>query len=300
MMIDDRYLSSNIRKIIILGHNGFVGTHLTRFFTSSMEKVEVIGFSLPDFDLARKKDLRKLGRLLSDEVVLIVCAAIKRQFGDTLEAFQKNIEILTNLCTLLRDNPVRDVVYFSSAAVYGEDVVHGTISEETPICPTSFYGIAKYASECILRKTVHEHGSGNLIILRPTLIYGPGDLGETYGPVGFLKKALRKETITLWGDGNEYREFIYVDDVVHIINKLILSDYSGVLNVVAGKSYTFRDVIDQISRSTGVDIAVSSKQRSKQRVDNHFDNSLLQSILPDGHIFVTLEEGIRKILAIES
>jgi UDP-glucose 4-epimerase len=299
-MIDDEYLSKNIRKIIILGHNGFVGTHLTNFFANRLEKVEVIGLSLPDFDLARKKDLRKLGRLLSDEVVLIICAAIKRQFGDTLEAFQKNIEILTNLCALLRDNPVRDVVYFSSAAVYGEDVVHGTISEATSICPTSFYGMAKYASECILTKTVHEHGCGNLIILRPTLIYGPGDLGETYGPVGFMKKALRKETITLWGDGNEYREFMYVDDVVHIINELILSDYSGVLNVVAGRSYTFRDVIEEISRSAGVEIAVASKPRTKQKVDNHFDNSLLQRTLPAGHSFVTLEEGIKRMLAAES
>lgn len=299
-MTDQRYLSNNIKKIIIIGHNGFVGTHLTDFFAGSLENIEVLGFSLPDFDLTKKKDLRNLARLLSDEVVLIVCAAIKRQFGDTLEAFQKNVEILTNLCTLLRDRPVRNVVYFSSAAVYGEDIIHGTISEITPICPTSFYGMAKYASECILRKTIHEHGSGNLIILRPTLIYGPGDLGETYGPAGFLKKALRKDVITLWGDGNEYREFIYVDDVVQIINRLILLNYSGVLNVVAGKSYTFKDVIEEISRSTGVEIAVTSKPRTKQKVDNHFDNSLLLSTLPDSHSFVTLEEGIKRMLAAES
>jgi UDP-glucose 4-epimerase len=79
-----------------------------------------------------------------------------------------------------------------------------------------------------------------------------------------------------------------------------LLNYSGVLNVVAGKSYTFKDVIEEISRSTGVEIAVTSKPRTKQKVDNHFDNSLLLSTLPDSHSFVTLEEGIKRMLAAES
>lgn len=298
-MTDDQLVRRNVRRIVILGHNGFVGTHLATFFGKKYQKVEVIGLSLPDFDLGRKKDLERLSALFSQDVVLIVCAAIKRQFGDSLESFRNNVEIIANLCGLLRDNPVKSVVYFSSAAVYGEDVVHGTISEDSPVCPTSFYGISKYASECILRKTVIDHGNGSLVILRPTLIYGPGDLGETYGPVGFVKKALRNETITLWGDGNEYREFIYVDDVIGIINALIISDYSGTLNVVAGKSYTFRDVLTEVSNCLGVDIDTVSKPRTKQKVDNYFDNTFLKKALPAGYAFVDLKEGVEKIVAME-
>jgi UDP-glucose 4-epimerase len=78
---------------------------------------------------------------------LVLAAAVKKQFGDTLEAHRQNMAIIENVCRLLEAYPVRRVIFMSSAAVYGEETENTDISELTPVNPTSFYGINKYTGE---------------------------------------------------------------------------------------------------------------------------------------------------------
>src|SRR5256885_1807933 len=79
----------------------------------------------------------------------------------------------------------------------------------------------------------------SLLILRPALVYGPEEPGYYYGPSGFLQKARAGAPITLWGDGSELREFLFIDDVVDVTTRLLCGGACGVLNVVSGASYTY-------------------------------------------------------------
>ncbi len=99
--------------------------------------------------------------------------AIKRQFSDNLDAFVQNVKMVVNLCRLPQDHPVARL--FCSAAVYGEDIENTNIREESAICPTSYYGIEKYTSECLLRKAFEGRDQRWLFIMRPPLVYSPGD-----------------------------------------------------------------------------------------------------------------------------
>ncbi len=280
---------------MILGHNGFIGGNLYDFFKKHSPAVELVGRAYPEFDFTRAEDVEKIGGFLDADTAVIVCAAIKKQLGDNLETFSSNLQIALNLCRILARLPVRRVVYFSSAAVYGEDVHNPNINEETAPRPTSYYGLGKFTTEILLRKAIAPGASTSLLLLRPALIYGPGDQGG-YGPTGFIKAALAKEPIVLWGDGLEQREFIYVADVAKIVHALTFQDYDGALNLVSGRSYTFKDALEAVSRLVPLARPVGSRPRSKNKADHGFDNSKLRALLPEIQ-FTSLSDGVALTLA---
>jgi len=284
---------SDIKRAILLGHSGFIGSHLKQNLTKHCS-YEIIGKSLPDIDLSNIKSASQLLELFDENTTLVLMAAVKRQFGDTLEAFHKNMAIVENVCHLIEKSPVKHIIFMSSAAVYGEETHNTNISESTSVNPTSFYGIAKYTAERILKKTCIAKGI-SLVCLRSPLIYGPGDSGKTYGPSGFSAAALEGSTITLWGDGTELREFIYIDDLCHLIGVLINNDINGELNVVSGNSYSFADVIN-ILRENFPELKFDSKPRSKDKADNAFDAAKIKTILHDSYHFTSLEAGLAKLI----
>ena len=135
----------------------------------------------------------------------------------------------------------------------------------------------------------------SLICLRPPLIYGLGDRGKTYGPSGFSAAALADQPITLWGDGTELREFIFIEDLCKIIGRLLASDFSGELNVVSGSRYCFADIISILKRKFP-ELEVNSRPRSREKANNAFNPSRIKSLLPPDFKFTSLEEGISKLL----
>jgi UDP-glucose 4-epimerase len=255
----------------------------------------VIGHSLPDVDLTDWESARQLNHVFDNETSVILAAAVKRQFGDTLSVFRQNLSIVENLCQLLVEKPVKQVIFLSSAAVYGEETENTFIDEETPVNPTSFYGIAKYTSERLLRKTCLEHQISSLICLRPPLIYGPDDQGQTYGPSGFCSAAMTGKPITLWGDGTELREFVFIDDLCKIVEKLLNSDIFTELNVVSGVSYSFVDIISILKRKFP-ELTVEARPRSKTKANNAFNPERINSFLPSDFKFTSLEQGILKLI----
>ncbi|MFC1679204.1 NAD-dependent epimerase/dehydratase family protein, partial [Elusimicrobiota bacterium] len=269
---------NRLRRIIILGHKGFVGASLKRHFDDADCGLEVVGLDLPELDLASGKGMGSLSRLLTPDACLIMLAAIKRQFGDTLEAFTQNVKMAVNLCALIGKRPVGRVVFFSSTAVYGEDIHNTGITEDTSVCPTSYYGMAKFASERLFWKAASLHDRTSLVLLRPPTIYGPGDEGDTYGPVRFAKAAAKGRRLTLWGDGTELREFVFIEDVAIVVRKLVFSGYDGVLNLVSGNSSSFRDVLEAVEAVSGRRLDTDLRERTKAKVDNAFRNDRLLEV----------------------
>ncbi|MBI3617301.1 MAG: NAD(P)-dependent oxidoreductase [Candidatus Omnitrophica bacterium] len=211
----------------------------------------------------------------------------------------QNLNMTRNVCRVLEKYPVKRFIFFSSSAVYGEDIHNTRITEETPACPTSYYGLVKYTAERLYAKTIGSQKESSLAVLRPPLIYGPGDWGKTYGPSGFVRAALNNEPITLWGDGTELREFIFVEDIVRVVCGFLDSDFKGVVNVASGKSRTFQDVLKIVSDLAGEALDVKSLARTKDKVDNAFDNTHFTRLMP-GLRFTPLEEGMRETFNMEA
>lgn len=284
------------KNIIILGHSGFIGSHLEHLISAS-DNWNVIGRSLPDIDLTNPEHSSRLVPFLTPESTLVLAAAVKRQFGDTLAAFQQNITIVETVCRLLEKTPVKRVVYMSSTAVYGEETENICINEQTPVNPTSYYGINKYAAERLLKKACADNQHTSLVCLRPPLVYGPNDQGRTYGPSGFSAAALEGTPITLWGDGSELREFIYIEDLCRLIAFFADSPFEGELNIVSGTPYCFADAITLLKEKFP-GLVISSRPRSRPKANNAFDARKILSLLPANFRFTPLEEGLAKTLNI--
>ncbi|MBC8232341.1 NAD(P)-dependent oxidoreductase [bacterium] len=296
--LKDSSIAKIIQRVLILGHSGYIGSHLYRFLLEKHPGVEVIGQSFPPLDLTKEDEAMSLSDLFDLNTAVIMCSAIKKQYGDSLDIFLQNMAMVTNVCRLLQKRPVRRFVYFSSAEVYGESVHNTNITEETPVQPSSYYGIAKYTSEGLFRKVFERQEDSSLLILRPTLVYGPGEQGTFYGPSGFVRTALSGNPIILWGDGEELREFVYIDDLVGSVIRLTFHEYDGVVNIVSGQSHTFKEALEIISRLMPFAIQTSSRPRTRSKVDQAYSNKLLTKLLPD-IFFCSLEEGIKHVFDAE-
>jgi UDP-glucose 4-epimerase len=286
---------NGIQRILILGHSGFVGKRLHAILADQVPDMEIVGRSMSQVDLTDRAQTEKLSADIDSSTAVIIAAAIKKQLGDSTSVFSQNMRIMQNLCELFETCPAKRIVYFSSSAVYGEDVHNTAIIEETQVCPRSFYGIAKYTSECLLQKVVRGQEECSLLVLRPPLIYGPGDTSESYGPMGFVAKVIRQEPIVLWGDGTEKRCFLYINDLAQITSRLIFSPFSGVLNVVNGESQTFKDALEILGGQVASGPKISSRERTQDKVDNVFDHSRLMDAIGD-FTFTSLPDGIKQTM----
>jgi len=286
-------------KVLLLGHDGFIGQEIFKLFNALSPPVEELnGLSFPGIDLCGQEGVEQAAKYFTAETTVIMCAAIKRQLGDSLEIFRRNLLMVENVCEIMQRNTVRQFVYFSSSAVYGEDIHNMNISEETPIQPRTFYGIAKYTSERLLWKVIAKQPQSTLAILRPPLIYGMGDESMGYGPTGFLNKLLKDEEIVLWGDASELREFLYVKDIAHIVYEVVYHNFRGVLNPVSGQSYSFHQLLNLLSTITGKTPKITPRKRTKEKVDNVFSNKLFRKSFP-AFRFTPLKNGLLKMLEAE-
>ena len=280
-----------LNSVLVLGHSGYIGSRVAAALAG--DGLRVVGRSIPPLDLTRDDAVGDLTDLLDPDGAVVVCAAIKKQLGDNPDIFARNMAMTLNVCRALAARPVKRVVYFSSASVYGEDVPHPTITEATTPEPTSFYGIGKYASERLVLKMAGQQPGTSVVMVRPALVYGPHEPAYYYGPSGFLRAAQADQPITLWGDGEERREFIHIDDIVELTRRLTLGSATGLFNIVSGTSYTFAQALSAIAALTGRQPAVTSRPRSKDKVDHHFDNTKLRQLFPDFR-FTDLDAGLQR------
>ena len=195
-------------KTVILGNSGFVGRALQRHLEQA--GVDVRGYSSRTLDLQRPDALSTLDGVLDADTTLIFLAALTPDRGMTLDTLSSNVAMATNAARYLTDRPVRKCVYISSDAVYG--AATDPVSEETPAEPGNFYALAKFASERILTY-VAAAGGFPLLVLRPVAVYGPGDTHGSYGPNQFVRMIARERMVRLFGEGEEERDHLYLDDL---------------------------------------------------------------------------------------
>ena len=262
-----------ITRIIILGDSGYIGGSLRNTLNEKYPDIETLGFSFPEVDLTKNNDALQLGKYVIPGTIIVMCSGIKKQYGDSLEIFEQNLKMVISVCKLR-------FLFVSSAEVYGEDLNDLLITEETQIAPTSYYGMAKYASELIIKKSLIDYPNTSYMILRPALVYGPGEEGSFYGPSGFMKSAVKNEEILLWGNGSELREFVYIDDLILVFISLIFDKYEGCVNVVNGSSRSFKYIVDAVAAHTD-NLAIRTRPRTRKKTDQGFDKSFLLELVPD-------------------
>lgn len=276
-------------RVIILGHTGFIGKALHTYLRQNTTS-EIYGYSSSSINLIYPDSLSTLDNIIDEQTALILTAAITRDRADNLDAFYSNITMVTNAARFLKSRRINKCIYLSSISVYGDVADNLSINENTRINPTSFYGIAKYAGECILQKVANSVGF-QLLILRPCRVYGPGDTHLLYGPSEFIHSILQNRTLRLHGDGKELRDQLYIGDLVRLVHHFTFGNFSGTYNLVTGQSYSYYEIAECLRKVIPYDFSVSYVPRTRPLVNQKFDITKLSQAMSDFH-FTELEEGL--------
>ena len=223
-------------RTIVLGSGGFIGgAILAKLRTAG---VAVVGFGRKELDLLADGAALRLAALLQADDALVMVSA--RAPCKTPAMMLENVRMMASVCDALVKRPVAHLAYVSSDAVYADGPL--PLTETSPAAPTSLHGAMHLAREQMLLSV---SGTTPLAILRPTLVYGAGDPHNGYGPNKFRRQANRGETIVLFGEGEERRDHVDVDDIADIARLVLFYRSAGVLNLATGAVASFRILADK-------------------------------------------------------
>ncbi len=296
-----------MRKVIITGVNGFIGSHLCKQFCEA--GVEVEGWDLGyqcRFDIPYYRvDLCDYTQVLSslektnaDAFIHCAgCADVGKSVKDPHMDFEGNTKAVHNLLFALKSlgkNQLK-ILTISSAAVYGNPS-QLPICESAELKPVSPYALHKEMAERICAYFI-ENYEFDIKILRIFSAYGPGLKKQIFWDM--YQKLQSKGELPMFGTGRESRDYIYIDDICQAI-RLIMERSprdEHIYNIANGKEVTIRQVATEFAKKVGKDESIVSfcgTVREGEPINWRADVSKLQKL--GYHQTVSLEDGIEKYL----
>jgi nucleoside-diphosphate-sugar epimerase len=258
--------------VLVTGAAGFIGSHLSeRLAEAGHDVVGVDCFTdyyarpIKEANLAQLRDMSNF-RLLEVDLSaddlsgllegvdavfhLAAQAGVRGSFGEGFDVYLRhNIGATQRLLEAAVAHPLRAFVYSSSSSVYGNPV-RFPMSEQTPLCPVSPYGMTKLAVEA-LAATYQRCFGVPIVGLRYFTAYGPRQRPDMAFS-RFMHAILDNEPLTILGDGTQVRDFTYVGDIVDgTIAAAQHGRFGTVYNIGGGRSVQLLTAIEAIERVTG-------------------------------------------------
>lgn len=264
-------------RILVTGGAGFIGSHLVEALLGQGYKVRVLdnlstgkvsnlpvgdaNLNLVVGDVADSVVVEQAMRDCSAVVHLAAVASVQASVDDPVGTHQANFVGTLNVCEHMVKAGIKRVVFASSAAIYGNNGEGSAIDEDTAKSPLTPYASDKLSSEHYLDFYGREHGL-EPVILRFFNIFGPRqDPSSPYSGVIsiFTERALAKKPIVVFGDGEQTRDFVYVQDLVKILVQAVQAQAPGrgAVNVGLSRSTSLNDLIRELGTATGTPLAVT-------------------------------------------
>lgn len=297
-------------EILITGGAGFIGSHILaqlqgrrdmdvvvfdNLSSGSKEHVPA-GMELVEGDVC---DEAAVDALFADhhfDAVIHLAAQTMVPFSvdHPAEDCRINLEGVLHVLEACRTHGTGHILFSSSAAVYGDNL-HIPLKETERLVPTSPYGVTKMTTEHYLR-VYHELYGMDATVFRFANVYGErqGEKGEGGVVSIFCKLLSQRQGITVFGDGNQTRDFVYAGDIAQaIIRALPLKGYHT-MNVSTGQETSINDLIRSFEKAVGYTVPV---QYTAPRTGDILRSVLSNEALKRDLGFVPemdLEEGIRR------
>lgn len=259
-------------KVLVLGGNGFIGSHVVDALLAAGHKVRILDraddryrarLAGVEYVLGSFEDNFLIAEALADVDVVfhgISTTVPSTSNLDPVGDVQSNLQATLRLLKAMLDKGIRRIIFLSSGGtVYGRPTLD-PIPESHSLHPVCSYGIVKVAIENYLFMYQELYGF-KPVVLRASNPYGErqGRLG-VQGVIGtFLNKALNNERIEIWGDGGVVRDFIYVRDLAQMCLKAAESDVCGVFNVGSGQGHSINEVLNCVKEVAGRPLQVEYK-----------------------------------------
>ncbi len=293
-------------KILVTGGAGFIGINLLEELLPYHRLVVVDNLStgkgspiLQDVHFypmnILDEEFEKIVTQEKPEFIIHLAAQINvpESFVNPIFDLESNILGTLKVLEAAKKNGIQKIIYPSSAAVYGSPQFL-PITEEHPIAPMSFYGISKHTPEHYLQTYFHSYGL-DYTVLRFANVYGPRqDSGGEGGVVAvFTDNLLKNKTLSIFGDGEQTRDFVFVKDVAGAIIKSISTGNHQILNIGSGRKVSVNQLFQQIKSLTQSSIEPQYfTNRPGDIRDSIFDIAKARKVL-GWEPQTTLEQGLR-------
>src|SRR5437016_9113524 len=304
------------KHVLITGGAGFIGSHLVDLLVLE----EVRKFTVIDkFFLGTPSNLNGAYRQMPDLRVLHIDASdecVVREAFSRMEAvdvvfdlaviplptslerpkfcFETNVCITSNLCELLREGHFGTLVHFSSSEAYGS-ARSVPMSEHHPLEPLTPYAASKAASDHLVR-TYAATFSVDALVVRPFNNYGPRQNDQQYAGIipTLLRCAFEERVFTIFGDGLQTRDYIYVTDTARAALDLYKCPQARgrVVNIGSGQEISMLDLKTKIEHILGQTIPFEVRDPRPGDVRRHrADIALLKSLI-DFKPQVSIDDGL--------
>jgi len=264
---------SSTGKVLVTGGGGFIGSHLVERLLGDGNEVRVLdnfatghraNLAEPDAEIELVEgDIQSYERVHNAvrgcELVLHIAAlpSVPRSIQDPLTSTASNVTGTLNVLLAARDEGVRRVVFASSSSVYGPQREF-PLREDAPARPISPYGVSKLAAEGYCRAFTRVYGL-ETVALRYFNVFGPRqDPLSQYAAVipKFITAVLADERPVIFGDGEQSRDFTYVDNTVE--GTVLAASAQGVagetFNLACGEATTLNQLLEQIGELSGAPV----------------------------------------------
>ena len=309
-----------MKKILVTGAGGFIGGHLVKELMK--QGYDVRGVDIKPFeewyqffkesenyelDMSIKENCFKMVSGV-DEVINMACNMGGMGFIENNKALcMLSVLVNTHLLMACKEFKVKKYFFSSSACAYNKDLQNETgitgLKEEDayPANPEDGYGWEKLFSERMCRHFLEDYNL-DVKVARYHNIFGPNgtyDGGREKAPAALCRKVINsiledKNSIDVWGDGEQTRSFLYIDDCVEATLKLFNSNHHGPINIGSEEKVSINEMIDKI------EIISKKKVKRNYQLDKpkgvrgrNSDNTLIRQLLNWEPKF-SLHQGLEK------
>ena len=273
-------------RTVIIGGGGFVGGAVVARLKA--KEARVLSVARSDVDLLASNAAEELAGLLQpgDAVVVAAAKAPCKDMSMLIDNMLMGKAILDAFAKV----ELSHVINVSSDAVYPDEPV--PLNETVRPSPATFHGVMHLAREIAFSEI-----KAPLAILRLTLVYGAHDPHNGYGPNRFLRHASSGKDIILFGEGEERRDHVWIEDVAELVFRVLAFRSRGILNIATGSVYSFRRIAEKAIEFNRNKVSLVSQPRQSPQPHNGyrpFDTAALRSAFPD-FTFTALFEGMAKV-----
>lgn len=311
-----------MNKALVLGAGGFIGSHLVKRLKKEGFWVRGVDLKYPEFaethaddfvigDLREQEVCRKILDQQFDHVYQLAAdmggAGYIFTGENDADVMHNSAIINLNIVDLCKKHNVGKVFYSSSACMYPE---HNQMDPDNPKCsedsaypanPDSEYGWEKLFSERLYLSYARNYGL-NVRVARFHNIFGPEgtwDGGKEKAPAALCRKVAQSEeggVIEVWGDGLQTRSFLYIDECVEAVRRLVDSDFEGPVNIGSEEMISINNLAKLIIDTSGKNITLKNIEGPTGVRGRNSDNALYKAKI-GWEPTALLKEGIAKTYA---